>query len=112
MTVEIDDDTGYEPGALVNRGSPIPDDATAAPNPVIAVEVLSPGTAALDAGGKLADYFRLPGVRHDPLVRPLRPEIIHHRRNGDRIKTTVATQGSIHLDPPGISLPLDAIYGA
>ena len=40
MTVEVD--TDYEPDAVVNCGPPIPDDAIAAPNPVIVVEVLSP----------------------------------------------------------------------
>ena len=58
MTVEIDDDTDYEPDALVNCGPPIPDDATAAPNPVVIVEVLSPSTTSVDTGAKLADYFR------------------------------------------------------
>jgi len=33
MTVEIDDDTDYNPDALVNCGAPIPDVATTAPNP-------------------------------------------------------------------------------
>src|SRR3954452_19256042 len=32
MTVEIDDNTDYEPDGLVNCGPPIPDEATAAPN--------------------------------------------------------------------------------
>jgi hypothetical protein len=36
------------------------DDAVAAPNPVIIGEVLSPGTASTETGGKLADYFRDP----------------------------------------------------
>ncbi len=112
MTVEIGDDTDYEPDALVNRGPPIPDDATAAPNPVVIVEVLSPSTAALDAGGKLADYFRLPSVQHYLLVRPLRPEIIHHRRAGNRIETAIIRQGTIRLDPPGIGFTLEAVYAA
>src|SRR6185437_14311002 len=46
MTVEIDDDTDYEPDALINCGDPIPDDAIAAPNPIVIVEVLSPGTTS------------------------------------------------------------------
>ncbi len=112
MTVEVDADTDYEPGALVNCGPPIPDDATAAPNPVVVVEVLSPGTAALDAGGKLADYFRVSSVRHYLLVRPGRPEVIHHRRMADRIETLVVGAGFVDLDPPGIRLALDEIYGA
>jgi Uma2 family endonuclease len=111
MTVEIDDDTDYEPDALVNCGDPIPDEATAAPNPVVIVEVLSPRTESLDAGGKLADYFRVPSVRHYLPVRPLRREIIQHWRTGERIETHIIRSGSVVLDPPGIRLNLDEIYG-
>jgi Uma2 family endonuclease len=111
MTVEIDQDTDYEPDALINFGPPIPDDAMVAPNPVVIVEVLSPSTASVDAGGKLADYFRLPSVRHYLLVRPARQEIIHHRRVDDRIETTIVREGSVDLDPPGIQLSIDEVYG-
>jgi len=111
MTVEIDDDTDYEPDALVNCGDPIDDEATAAPNPVVIVEVLSPRTESLDAGGKLADYFRLPSVQHYLLVRPLRREIIQHSRTGERIETRIVCSGSVELDPPGIRLGLDEVYG-
>jgi Uma2 family endonuclease len=112
MTVEIDQDTDYEPDALVNCGPPIPDNDTTAPNPVVIVEVLSPTTASVDAGGKLADYFRLPSVRHYLLVRPTRREIIHHRRVGDRIETLIVRQGFVELDPPGIRLSVDEVYGS
>ena len=111
MTVEIDQDTDYEPDALVNCGPPIPDDAIAAPNPVVIVEVLSPGTTSLDAGGKLADYFRVASVQHYLLVRPTRREIIHHRRAGDRIETLIVTEGFVELTPPGIRLAVDEVYG-
>lgn len=111
MTVEIDEDTDYEPDALVNCGAPIPDEAVAAPNPVVVVEVLSPRTESLDAGGKLADYFRVASIQHYLLVRPLRQEIIQHSRIGDRIETRVVTNGSVELDPPGIRLSLDEVYG-
>jgi Uma2 family endonuclease len=111
MTVEVDQDTDYEPDALLNCGPPIPDEATAAPNPVVVVEVLSPGTAHVDAGGKLADYFRVPSIQHYLLVRPLRREIIHHRRNGDRIETLIVRQGFVDLTPPGIKLAIDEVYG-
>ena len=112
LTVEIDDDTDYEPDALINCGEPIANDAIAAPNPVVIVEVLSPSTQSIDAGGKLADYFRLPSVQHYLLVRPLKREIIHHRRAGDRIETMVINSGAVELNPPGIRLHLDEVYEA
>lgn len=110
MTVEVGDETDYEPDALVNCGPPIPDDAIAAPNPVVIVEVLSPGTASVDTGSKLAGYFRVASVQHYLLVRPKRREIVHHQRNGDTILTRIVRDGSIELDPPGIRLSLDEIY--
>jgi Uma2 family endonuclease len=111
MTVEVDEDTDYEPDALIDCGPPIPDDATVAPNPVVIVEVLSPSAAAVDAGGKLADYFRVASVQHYLLVRPTRREIIHHRRSGDRIETLIVTKGFVELTPPGIRLSVDEVYG-
>jgi len=110
MTVEIDDDTDYEPGALVNCGAPIPDNATAAPNPVVVVEVLSPSTERVDTGGKLADYFRVPSIQHYLLVRPQRQEVIHHRRTADRIETRIINQGDIELDPPGLRIAVADLY--
>ena len=39
VTIEIDEDTDYEPDAVVNCGPPAPGDAVAATNPVVVVEV-------------------------------------------------------------------------
>ena len=55
MTVEVRDDTDYEPDALVNCGDRIGQDVVTAPNPVVVVEVLSPSTRSVDTGVKLAD---------------------------------------------------------
>jgi Uma2 family endonuclease len=111
ITVEIDADTDYEPDAVVNCGAPIDPDATAAPNPVIVVEVLSPSTQAVDSGEKLADYFRVASIQHYLVVRARRQEIIHHRRDPAGIVSVVVNLGQIHLDPPGIVVDLADIYG-
>ena len=50
-------ESDYEPDAVVNCGTPMADNAIAAPNPVIIVEVLSPRIRHADTGGKLADYI-------------------------------------------------------
>jgi Uma2 family endonuclease len=112
MTVKIDEHTAYEPDALVHCDQPLADDALIVPAPVIVVEVLSPTTKAHDAGAKLADYFRLPTVRHYLLVRTERPTVIHHRRDDHGgIATRVVTAGALALDPPGLSLELARLYG-
>ena len=104
MAVEIDQSTIYEPNALVRCGAPLADDAIKLNDPIIVVEVLSPSTRARDAGAKLADYFRLPSVRHYLIVRTEDRAIIHHARGEDgAIATSIAREGSIRLDPSGIT---------
>ena len=106
MTVEVGDDHDYEPDAVVNCGDPLAPDAVAVPRPVVVVEVLSPSTQSVDTGAKLADYFRVPSVRHYLILRADRPQVIHHRRPADResIETRIATDGTIRLDPPGLEI--------
>jgi Uma2 family endonuclease len=109
-TVEIDDETDYEPDATVTCGPRINDGDIAAPNPVIVVEVMSPSTRPIDAGGKLLDYFRVPSIQHYLLVRTDRAVVIHHRRTGAGIETRLIGSGSIELDPPGISIALADVF--
>jgi Uma2 family endonuclease len=111
MTVEVDDETDYEPDTLVNCGPAVSPDATAATNPVVVVEVLSPSTQSVDSGEKLADYFRVPSIQHYLVVRARRQEIIHHRRSGDEIVSRAVNLGVIRLDPPGIVLDVAEVYG-
>ena len=110
-TVETGD-SDYEPDAVVNCGTPMADDAIAVPHPVIIVAVLSPGTAATDTGGKLADYFRLPSVAHYLIIHPTRRMVTHHRRAGAAIETRIIVNGPITMDPPGIAMTTEDIYGA
>ena len=113
MTVKIDEHTAYEPDAVVHCEAALSDHAVIVPAPVIVIEVLSPTMKAHDAGAELADYFRLPSVRHYLLVRTERPTVIHHRRadEGEVIETRIVTSGTLGLDPPGLTLDLDRIYG-
>ncbi len=110
ITVEVDDDTDYEPDAVVNCGPPNPPEATVASNPVVVVEVLSPSTQSIDTTDKLADYFRVPSIQHYLIVRARRREIVHHFRRGDEIGSRIVNIGTIQLDPPGIALPIDDVY--
>ena len=110
ITVEVDADTDYEPDAIVNCGPPAPDDAIAATNPVVVVEVLSPSTESIDLADKLADYFKVPSIYHYLIVRARRREVILHSRSGSEIVSRVINLGSIVLDPPGISIDLADLY--
>jgi Uma2 family endonuclease len=110
MTIEVNDDTDYEPDALINCGPPVPSDATVATNPVVVVEVLSPTTQAIDTSDKLLDYFRVPSIQHYLIVSARRREVIHHQRAGAEIVSRIVNLGSIQLDPPGIAIDLADIY--
>ena len=109
ITVEIDDETDYEPDAIVDCGPRLDPEAIAATNPVIVVEVLSPSTQSIDSSDKLADYFRVPSIQHYLIVRAKRREIIHHARSGTEIVSRAINIGSIQLDPPGICIEVAEI---
>jgi Uma2 family endonuclease len=110
MAVEIDAATVYEPDALVRCGEPLDDDAVKVTDPVIVVEVVSPSSQARDAGAKLADYARLPTLRHYLIVDPKSRFIIHHRIEGAAVaRTTIVRSGTLPLEPPEIIVAADAI---
>ncbi len=104
-------ESDYEPVALVNCGAAMADDAVAAPNPVIVVEVLSRGTAGTDTGGKLAGYFNVPSIAHYLIFHPTRRVVTHHRRAATGIETSIIFEGRIFLTPPGLTITLEEIYG-
>ena len=106
----MDADTDYEPDAIVNCGPPAPGDSVAAANPIVVVEVLSPGTQSVDLSEKFADYSRVPSIQHYLIVRTTRREVIHHRRVGIDIMTHVINVGDIALDPPGIAIGVADMY--
>ncbi len=107
VAVEVGDDTDYQPHAVVNDGEPMPGDEVAASNPVIVVEVLWPFTQSVDTGVKLADYFKLPSVRHYLIIRADRRAVIHYRRRDDGgIETQLAVEERIVLDRPGIKVAI------
>jgi Uma2 family endonuclease len=113
MTVRIDDATAYEPDALVYCGAKLALSAVEVPAPIVVVEVLSPPTWRIDASAKLAGYFRVPSVAHYLIVDPHKPLVVHHARgSGETILTRVVTQGTIELDPPGLSVTLADFYAS
>ena len=110
MTIEVGD-SDYEPDAVLRCGPRLPNDAVAIPDPLVIVEVLSPGTSATDRGHKLRGYFRVASLRHYLIVWPDISRVVHHRMTpAGELATEVFTEGEIRLDPPGISISLIALY--
>ncbi len=107
LGVKIDDQTVYEPDALVNCGDPIDADSLIAPSPVIIVEVISPSSRSFDKNSKLSDYFRLASVAHYLVVDLSRRLILHYQRRDDQIVVAIVKEGRITLDPPGIDAAVE-----
>jgi Uma2 family endonuclease len=111
MVVRIDDATVYEPDATLRCGRRLDDDAIEFSDPTVVVEVLSPSSRARDAGAKLEDYFRLPSVRHYLLLRTDSRSVIQHARDADGvITTTIHRDGSLAIDPPGLTIALADVF--
>lgn len=111
-TIEVGDDTDYEPDTVVTCGERMGDNAVVAPNPVVVVEVLSPPTRAVDTGAKLTDHFRVPFVPHYLILRTDKRVVVHHRRREDGgIETRLVAAGPIELDPPGIAIAAERVFG-
>ncbi len=105
MAVEVDAETVYEPDAWLRCGPPLPGDLVKATDPMVVVEVLSPSTRARDKAAKLADYFRIPSVRHYVILIAEVRTLIHHERNAaGAIATRIVQDGMLRLDPPGVEL--------
>jgi Uma2 family endonuclease len=113
MTVEVDD-SDFEPDAVLHCGEPLPGDAVVVPEPLVVVEVLSPSTRGDDLTRKLVAYFRLKSVQHYLVFWADRPQVLHYRRQNDRlgIDTRVVTAGEIRLDPPGITITVEDVYAS
>ena len=112
MTVRIDQEMAYEPDALVYCGDEVPGDAIEIASPVIVVEILSPGTRRYDTGAKLAGYFSLPSVHHYLIVDADHRRVVHHARgDGTAIATRILGAGALRLDPPGLDLRVDDLFG-
>jgi len=112
LTVPIDQHTAYEPDALVRCGDPLPADQMKVIDPVIVVEVKSPSTAHMDTSAKLIGYFNLPSVCHYLFVDPDARSVTHHRRTtSGAVAADTLTSGIIRLDPPGLTIEANDLFG-
>jgi Uma2 family endonuclease len=98
------------PDVLVYCGPRVPRGARGVPNPVILVEVLSPGTKKRDHGVKLDGYLTLPSLWHYLIIDPDRARLIHHKRGASRASETEIVSGPrLRLDPPGLDVELTEV---
>ena len=108
MTVVINDDTCYEPDAIVACGPKVDPDSVTVDTPTVVVEVGSPSTRVFDMGQKLGDYFTVASIVHVLLIDPKNQRAILHTRKSDVEWATrlFAASETIRLDPPGFAFDL------
>jgi Uma2 family endonuclease len=113
ITVIIDDDTSYEPDAVVQCGASVDLDSLVAAKPTIVVEVTSPPSEKTDAAGKLADYLTLQSITHVLIVDPVRKLVVHHQRGDGSVIATRILRGNeeLRMAPPGLSLAVSEFFG-
>jgi Uma2 family endonuclease len=111
LAVRITPRTAFIPDVLVYCGERLPGKAREA-TPLIVIEVISPTSRARDERRKFVGYFSLPGVRHYLTLDPVERSAFHHRRGEDgRIETTLVESGRLRLDPPGLDLQVEDLFG-
>ncbi len=111
LGIQVDDSTVYEPDALVNCGEKVAPKSLNASNPVIVVEVISSSSRRKDTGQKLLDYFRVASIHHYLVFDLARRLVIHHtRQQGDGIYTRIVASGELTLDPPRLTISIDALF--
>jgi Uma2 family endonuclease len=103
MAVVVDESTTYEPDAMLRCGEELSEDTVKVFDPLVVIEVASPSTQSLDANDKLADYFRVPSLRHYLMVRTKGKIVLHYARDEAGVITIrIIRDGVVELDPPGI----------
>jgi Uma2 family endonuclease len=74
VAVEVGE-SDYEPDAVLRCGDPLPGDAVSVPDPLVVVEVLSPGTRGGDLARKLVEF--------PPALRPALFDFLGQQAAGD-----------------------------
>jgi Uma2 family endonuclease len=102
LTVEIDDEHGYIPDALVQCGEPVDPYRVTADKPLIVVEVQSPSTVLSDVMDKLPEYMTVPSIEHVLIIDPFGLRVLHFERRADGAYTTrlLSRQDNITFERP------------
>ncbi len=101
----------FEPDAQLRQGDPLDGDALSVPDPLVIVEILSPGTRGIDLNKKLNGYLSLDTVRHFLIIDPEKAPVIHHAKQADgTVLTRLVSETTLNLDPPGLLLDLSGVF--
>lgn len=114
MAVRLPDGHLFEPDAMIRCGDPLGPDATHVTDPIVVVEVTSPSNSTVEMSYKRSEYLKIPSVEHVVIIALKQRVVFHDTRAPapDHILTRVYRAGKLHLDPPDVTLDLDAIFHA
>jgi Uma2 family endonuclease len=106
LTVEIDDEHGFIPDALVQCGEPVDPYRVPAHKPLIVVEVQSPSSVLSDVMDKLPEYMTVPSIEHMLIVDPFRLRVLHFERRDDGAYMTrlLSRQDTVTFKSPGFTV--------
>jgi Uma2 family endonuclease len=106
----VDEETAFVPDIVVDCGMKFDRNAIVAPNPIIVVEVLSPGTRHIDKIAKLNAYAQVRSIAHYLIIDPDKRVVVHQRRQGEnRFDTALLHAGHLRLDPPGVDIAVEQL---
>lgn len=116
VAIAIGDKNWYEPDGFVFCG-PLPpdDDVWKLVDATIIVEIDGPGKSRVSALSKMHQYFAHTNAAHFLALDLLGRTLTHiRRREGDPAFEIAGVHrgGVLALDPPGLSLDLDAVFAA
>lgn len=114
MRVRTPAGSRYEPDASIRCGDRLGGEISEIDDPVVVVEVLSPSNSRIAMIVKQENYFSCKSLVHFLQVDPKERLFFHTVRGPapDRYLTTVLRGGTLALDPPGVTLDLDAVLAA
>jgi len=110
--VKLNDDRYVYPDVTVSCAQQNQDDPQNITEPVLVVEVLSPGTAAYDRGQKLRDYCARPSIMVILLVAQDEPYVEAYFRHSQELWDVhiYGSEDVIALTALGVTLPVAEIY--
>jgi|GEM_PF-887327 len=114
MAVKLPEGSVFEPDAMIRCGEPLGTQATHITDPMVIVEVISPSNSRLQMLAKQNSYFSCDTVQH-VVVIDLKMRTLTHTERGpapDKFLISLYREGTITIDPPGVTLDLDAIFAA
>jgi len=114
MAVSVPSGDVYEPDAMVRCGDPLGAETICIDDPTIVIEVTSPSNSRIEMSRKRARYMEAFSVKHVVLVILKDRMVLHDERGpaSDKILTTIHRDGLLTLDPPGVTLDLEAVFEA